>query len=168
MIKKLAVVSLCLVFILGSLASAAPKPKLSGGKNMKSELEAAYNSLRKAISDKKYDALSNILEPAKNGIKIPPKEKLNDEAWGGLLEIFQDLSTTKFIKVEQKGDWAGYYMLTDVDDPNYITIDLLKFHKVGGKWKVSGSRFSSSIQKEGDATKAIEQEIKNNPGFKLP
>jgi hypothetical protein len=171
MLKRILVGVLCVSLIIGiSLANA----KTTGGKKMngeiRKELETAYNSLRKSISDKNYAEFSKLLEPAKDGMKVPPKEKMSDEAWEGILDTFEDLANAKFITVKTKGDWAGYYIQTYVDDPNYLTIDLIKFHKVDGKWKVSGSRFGSSISKEAgaDQNKAILNEIDSNQGFALP
>lgn len=45
---------------------------------------------------------------------------------------------TEFIKLLIKDDWAAYYLKTDTDDLNYISVHVYLFHKVKGRWKICG------------------------------
>ena len=140
-------------------------------KELRKELEATYNKLLKAIKDKNYEIFSNLLESAKPGLQVPPKEMMSGDAWESIGLVFEDLSKTRFIAVKMSGDWAGYYMEAYLDDPNYVTIDVIKFHLVNKKWKVSGKRYDSSIERKSsneENRKRILKAIDTDPNFKLP
>jgi hypothetical protein len=140
-------------------------------KELREKLEGVYNQFLKAAKNKDYEMVSNLLESAKPGPPLPPKEMMTGDTWESIGLVFEDLSKTRFIAVKMSGDWAGYYMEAYLDDPNYVTIDVIKFHLVNKKWKVSGKRYDSSIERKSsneENRKRILKAIDTDPNFKLP
>ena len=132
--------------------------------SLQKDLETTYNNFRKTIADKDYQTFSKLFEPAKES-EIT-EDKFNS-AYEFLSDLYPPLDTMKFIKVSQSGAWAGYYVQAELDDPNYTTVDVIKFHKIGDNWKVSGSISGSSFPKDSTTT-TIETELKNSEALQLP
>jgi hypothetical protein len=135
----------------------------------RAELETVYNKVRAAVKAKDYDAFLALVEPAKDR-PAPPKAVFADAA-PMILDGFPDLATTKFVKIGVSGDWAGYYALTDLDDKNFVTVAVFRFHRVAAGWKLSGAVASSSLPKAATAAedqKAVAKEIETNESFRLP
>lgn len=60
--------------------------------------------------------------------------------------VLPDLSQQKFLEVKQEGDWAGYYYLSDLDQADRLTINVMRFHNVSNTWKVTTQSGVSSIE----------------------
>ncbi len=132
--------------------------------NLQTDLESTYNKFRKAILDKDFTTFSSLFEPAKESEVTEDKFSMASDV---LLDFYPTLESVKFIKAIQNGDWAGYYMQAELDDPNYTTVDVIKFHKSGGVWKINGSISGSSFPKDSTTT-TIESEMKNSEALQLP
>lgn len=136
--------------------------------DLRTELEQVYANVRLALEKNDADAYIALTEPAKN---VDPAQLRAHwaEAVDVLKDIHPDLKTTKFLKLELQGDWGGYYRLTDLEDKNYITIELMLFHRVDGKWKLNGRTFGTSIRREEGVTDevAIQKELTTNEGYKI-
>lgn len=71
-------------------------------------------------------------------------------------ELYAALDPTKFIDIRQNGDWVGYYRLSTIAigmNDNVETkqaIEVLRFHKVNGNWKVYQHVSSASTYAEDD------------------
>jgi hypothetical protein len=132
------------------------------------ELETIYNKVRAALQTKDYAAFVAMVEPAR-GQPLPKKDF--DAHAGSFLEEHPDLATTRFIKVAVKGDWAGYYMLSGLDDEQFLNIEFFRFRKVGNGWKLLGATASAQFPK--GATPAaneriVAREIENNEILQMP
>lgn len=135
----------------------------------RADLEALYNKARAAVKAKYYDAFLALVEPAKER-PAPPRPVFVDAAEMILIGL-PDLATTKFLKIAASGDWVGYYALTDLDDKNFVTVSVFRFHKAASGWKLSGGSASSSLPKGETAAedqKAVAKEIETNKNFQLP
>ncbi len=130
-------------------------------KELRKELENAYNNVRQALIKKDYETFIKVIEPAKPKAYVP-KEQWPD-AVGFLIGMYEDLKKLEFIKVVDKGEYAYMILRTYLDDENYITIDAFKFHKVKGKYILSGKGRGTSFPKDKDAKKMqanINEEVK--------
>lgn len=58
---------------------------------------------------------------------------------------FPDLAGTNFVDAKQQGEYAAYYFISDPQDTNYLTIEVIRFHQVGGIWLMGQKRYSTSI-----------------------
>jgi len=117
-----------------------------GPTDLRADLENTMGKVRASVESGDYESFVRLIEPspkAKNrhlskeqfakGVSDPKAKKM-------LLELmFPDLKTqTKYIKTKTLGDWAAYYAETDLDDKNYLSVDMFLFRKVGGEWRVRG------------------------------
>lgn len=139
------------------------KVKTTMATDLKTQLEQTYTNFRKAIETKDYKTFEKLFEPAKN---VSLSEDKFMQASEMILDSYPALSTVKYIKTAESGEWAGYYIQSELNDPNYITVDVIKFHKVSGQWKVSGSISGSSFPKDSTTT-TIESTIKNSEELQL-
>jgi hypothetical protein len=133
------------------------------------KIEAHYTQVRDALTAKDFDKFIGLVEPAKER-PLPPKDVFADAAPTILEMAYPELSKTKFIKTESKKDFAGYWMITDPDDANYLTITFLKLHGGPKGWKLLGTMFSSSVRRGKDAAEdeaIIKKEIAKNPQLRL-
>jgi hypothetical protein len=132
--------------------------------NLQSQLESTYNQMRTALQNKDLNGFLAVM-PVPAGSPTPTASQFSQAATA-MLTQFPDLSQTQFIKVDQKGDSAGYYYQTDLNNPNFVSISMVKFQKVNGDWTISASgSFGSSFPKNG--SKTIDSELQSNPGFQL-
>lgn len=136
--------------------------------DLRKELEAAYARLRAAIENKNFSEFAAAVEPAKERPNPPPE--MFEEAAEFMKDAFPTLSAKAFLKIETRGAWAGYYLRTELDDADFTTLTLVKFHKIEGHWKVYGGLFSASFPRSTDPAAEparIEKELRENPKFKL-
>ena len=132
--------------------------------NLRSQLETVYNQLRVALQNDDLNGFLAVV-PVPAGSPTPTASQFSQAA-PAMLTQFPDLSQTKFIKVDQNGDVAGYYYQTNLDDPNFINISMVKFQKINGSWTISAAgSFGASFPKNGSDT--IETELQTNSGFQL-
>jgi hypothetical protein len=139
-----------------------------GNQSQQLELEAVYNGVRASLESKDFDAFTMLVEPA---VELPALAK-SDWLEGAefLLDMYPDLANTKFQRTNASGERAGYYTLTELDDPNFINIMMFKFHRAGSSWKLSGSAYGMSFpstKNAADDEKAIAKELDTNPKFRL-
>ncbi|MBI4399692.1 hypothetical protein HY570_02990 [Candidatus Micrarchaeota archaeon] len=162
---------------------------------LKKELEKVYEEsvaqfnrdlekLKKAIPairKKDYSTLVSIFKTLENkSFVLPDREQLEKIPQKELEESIELLSSdaarppeiknSKFIAVKSEGPSAAYYMQTDLDIPDCITITVVRFHKVGTGWKRDDMIYSSSFAKgatEKENQEAIVKEMETNPGLKL-
>ena len=112
---------------------------------LRKELEGTYQQVRTALKTKNYEAFVALFEP-------PEGKTLTKAQWpeasAGLSEMLPEASKMRFIRLIPDNDWAGYFFQEVDNDPNFITVTLFRFHRVGQGWKLSGAVQSNSIRKE--------------------
>ena len=136
---------------------------------LQAEVEAIYERVRASLASGDFDAFTALIEPAAASPALTKPDWL--AAAGFLLSTYPDLANTRFQRTNERGDWAGYYTLTELDDPNFINIMMFTFHRAASSWKMSGAAygvsFPSSKNAADDAT-AIVRELDTNSKFRLP
>lgn len=71
-------------------------------------------------------------------------------------ELYAALDSTKFIDTRVDGDWVGYYRLGTIsigmngEMENKPAIEVIRFHKVNGNWKIYQQVSSASAYEEDD------------------
>lgn len=132
---------------------------------LQKELEVTYAQLKSALNEKNSDRFLSVFEPVEPS-KVPSKEEFAEAAV--LLEtLFPDLSNTKFIRVNQKGDLAAYYYQSYLDNPNFNTLDMLRFRKINNQWKISGQSYGYSWKKNEQGSQSVDEVLKNKLEFQL-
>ncbi len=126
---------------------------------LKTQLEASYNNLVQVIASGDKDGFVMIMDPEK---KSPSP---TDDQWKQALPVisktFPALSTTQFLKIDQKNETrAYYYYLTNLQDKSYTSVNVAIFNKINGEWKISGNIFSSNFPKSSDEAKEKEAIVK--------
>lgn len=112
---------------------------------LRKEVESTYQQVRAALKAKNYDVFVALYEhPA--GKPVPKAQW--PEASAVLAEALPELSKMRFIRLISDDDWVGYFFQELDNDPNFITVTLFRFHRVGQGWKLNGAVQSSSIRKE--------------------
>lgn len=143
--------------------------------NLRGELETIYNAARVSIDEATPDTyFTHVEEAAKDPAKVAEFKALWPEPQTKTMMknfLFTDLATTEFIKVEQQGDWAGYYYLSDLQEKGRLTINIFRFHRINGKWMAYPRTSVSSVPFEGttpaERTQAIETEIQESDSLKV-
>ncbi len=128
-------------------------------------LEEAYERIRSALERKDFEAFRGLVHPA------PASPDAWEETAADLAESFPPLSGTRFVAARACGDWAGYYFETGLDDPDYATLELIRFRRAGPGWALSGGPASSQYERSADPAAvrdALLFEIQNDPYLKLP
>ncbi len=141
--------------------------------DLKTDLETSYQRVRASLQKDTPDEYLTTI-----AIKDKEKEHKNiHELWKNpqvrktLNEfVFMDLKQTTYLETRQEGDFAGYYYRFNEPDGKYITISLVRFHKVNGVWKPMTSSGTATIPRETDEAKnkeAIQEELKTSSSLTL-
>lgn len=129
------------------------------------QLEQVYRAVRAALEGKDYPKFLQLVIPAKSG-KPPPPEAFDKVALN-LLDDRPVLEQLNFVKVEQSGDWAGYYTENRVADPARTFIMFFSFKRTPQGWKMSGHVTIHAIPQVNNQYRTLD-EIALNPIFRLP
>ena len=138
-------------------------------RQLKTELEETYGKLKVALKNKDYDGFIALYEPLKD--ERPMSKKQWTKVAKFLNSDYEELATTRFIQVDKSGEWAGYYFQSVLENPNWITLSVRRFHMVGKVWKVVGFSYHKTFPKatNGAENKArIIKELETNAWFRLP
>jgi hypothetical protein len=133
----------------------------------RTEIETSYNKFRATLETNDFDGFLSLMEPAKPGLTMSRDDWL--EAVEFLLDTYPSLGKTRYHSTTVSGDWAGYYVLTDLDDPHFINIVMFRFHRVAEMWKLSGNAYGMTFPRLNSAAEnqhAIESELATNPKFR--
>jgi hypothetical protein len=129
------------------------------------QLEGVYRAVRASLVTPDYPTFLRLIIPARSG-KPPPKEAFEKVA----LNLADDrpvLEQLDFVKVEQSGDWAGYYTENRVADPSRTFILFYAFKHTPEGWKMSGRVVVHAIPQVQGQVRTLD-EIAQNPDFRLP
>lgn len=137
-------------------------------------MEALYNAVRASV-DEPIPAtyFTRVEEATHNPEKVAQftAHWSDAETKNALKEhLFPDLSTTRFIRAAQNSDWAGYYFLSEPEDKEHITVNILRFHRVNGQWMISpkmGSYTVNPPEKLEDTTSTINTLIQDSDILQL-
>ena len=136
------------------------------GNQVRSELEAVYGAVLKALREKDFGTfLASVFGPEEAGEEV---RKQFGEMAGSILEFSPELSQTTFVTIKMEGeDLAGYYCI--LQDANFANILLTRFVKAGDRWRmVLDSQGYSFQPKAGDDILAKAREfIKTEGSLKL-
>lgn len=131
--------------------------------DLRSALETIYLAARASVDEPTPDAFLRIAEvpsftPEK---ETKLRETWNDEMSKNALKnfVFEDPSKHEFVKVVERGEWAGYYYLSDLTEADRLTVNLMRFHQVGGTWKVYMQQSVASEPFEAESGKTRAQAI---------
>lgn len=140
----------------------------------RTQFEGIYKTVRASLDDPTPDTFLTLVEvPDASPEKIAKlRETWSDAENKNALKnfVFGDLATQEFIQVKQEGDWAGYYYLSDLEEAGRLNVNLLRFHKVNGDWKIymkqsiSSEEFDENSGK--DRTEAIQEIIRGSDSLK--
>jgi len=134
--------------------------------DLRTDLEKAYASVLEALARQDREAFFARTQDA------PP---IPAEAWEDNLDLlaaaYPSLEKTRFLIAHDFGGFAGYYLLEELDDPNFTTVAVYWFHRGAGEWKLGPGKFGSSFPTDPNPAKnqeLVAAEIQNNPGFRAP
>ena len=137
-------------------------------------MEALYNAVRASVDEPTPATyFLRVEEATHNPAKVAQftQHWPDTETKNALKEhLFPDLSTTRFIRAKQGADWAGYYFLSELEDKEHITVNILRFHKVNGQWMISpkmGSYTVNPPEKPEETTSTIDQLIQESDILQL-
>lgn len=127
--------------------------------NLKTELESVYGTFQQCLDlDTPDQALMMIdqtgLPTSASDIFRGLWDNPEKKQWMKS-ELYAALDHTKFIDIRQQDDWVGYYRLSSIaigindNIENKPAIEVLRFHKVNGNWKLY-QQVSSASAYEGD------------------
>jgi len=140
----------------------------------KDDFVKLWNDVRHAISEGNLAKWTDLTVPSGESTENRPANQKDFAAVKDfMLDSIPDLKTSQFIKFDKNDKEAMFVLWRDVDDKNWITIDVFKFINSGNKWRLSGHVAGSSFSrknsdgKDVDAAKAIEKEIQQNCEFHL-
>jgi hypothetical protein len=103
------------------------------GAALRKELETVYNAQVESLVKRDPGAFLESLYGAEERAEMI-RSRFAEMA-EGLLEMIPRLDQTTFVAVRTEGDdLAGYYFF--VRDPQFVNIQLSKFVKVGGRWRI--------------------------------
>ena len=149
---------------LMSLAMAGAFAQVAGSATFLKELQASYGKLQKAIQDKNFAAFQKAIVPPKANTPAFTEKQFKD-ALPAFAKIYGPLDAAAFLAARQDGDVAGYYFLAK-SAANLTAVQLIRFEKVGGDWKVengASSAAAAEADKKAQALKLIDQD----PNLKL-
>ncbi len=138
---------------------------MSFEENLRGAIEEIYERIRSALGRRDFEAFRSAVEPA----PAPPADW--EAAAQDLEEAFPPLAQTRFLCIRKAGDWAGYYFEAAPDDPDYGTLELLRFRRADGGWKLSGDPVICQFAVPGDPAarrNALLDETAEAPFLKLP
>jgi hypothetical protein len=171
---RLLVFFLALNVALFAAAADAPGPQSPAGKpaaddnsqqRLRFELEQVYRSVRESLVERNYQKFLNLVLPAREG--PPPPEAAFDKVVLNLLDDYPVLEQLTFVQVVRSGDWAGYYTVNNVADPNNVFIHGYKFKHTAEGWKMSGRVAGVMVPRVKGEYRVLD-EIALNPAFRLP
>lgn len=93
------------------------------------DLEKSYNELSQIIKANDYDGFVEFLKIYGDPGQIPTQEDWDEQVHNFFKEQFPDLSQTRFIKIEKRGNFAAYYLESDLDNPDSLTVRLILFYQ---------------------------------------
>ena len=134
---------------------------MSPGDDLRRALEEAYARLRTALARRDLGAFRDLAEPA------PSSPGDWEETAAGLEDSFPPPEETRFLAVREAGDWAGYYFETELGDRKYATLELLRFRRTAGGWKLSGGPVASQVERPPDPAALLEL-VRDDPFLRLP
>jgi hypothetical protein len=163
--------ALSLLLLTGTAEAAQPAAKQAAAGNaippetLRLQLEGVYRAVRASLIAADYPTFLRLIIPARSG-KPPPREAFEKVA----LNLADDrpvLEQLDFVKVEQSGDWAGYYTENRVADPSRTFILFYAFKRTPEGWKMSGRVVVHAIPQVQGQLRTLD-EIALNPDFRLP
>jgi hypothetical protein len=141
---------------------------------LREPLEAVYTAIRSSFDEPKPDTYLSLLDAAEVSAEMRAKLETNwsnSEMKQSLKEmLFPDLAQTRFVDVRTEGEFAGYYFLSDPQDPAFLTIEIIRFHRVGGAWKMRQARGSVTIPPGAhpeESQQKILHEIETDEGLRI-
>jgi hypothetical protein len=152
-------------------AQAAPAAAPQGQRNgtspelLRFQLERVYRAVRHAVEMRDYPTFLQLVIPAQSG--KPPPPAAFDRIALNLLDDYPVLEQLNFVKVDQSGEWAGYYTENRVADTERIQILFFKFKRGPQGWKMSGRVVEQDIPYTVGRYRTLD-EIALNPAFRLP
>jgi hypothetical protein len=129
------------------------------------QLEQVYRAVRAALESRDYAAFQRLVIPARSG--KPPPQAAFDKVALNLLDDYPVLEQLDFVKVEQSGDWAGYYAEDRVADMSRTYILFFRFKRGPQGWRISGRVVAHDIARVSGQYRTLD-EIALNPIFRLP
>ncbi len=133
--------------------------------DQRAEFERLYKAVRGTLDESTPDKFLQLVEiPDSSPEKIAKlRETWSDVESKNALKnfVFSDLATQEFIQVTQEGDWAGYYYLSDLEDPNRLNVNLLRLHKQSDGWKIYMRQSISSEEFDASSGKSRAEMIQD-------
>ncbi len=137
-------------------------------------MQELYTKARESVDQAAPDAYFNFVEEiTKDRSKIDEfRARWSESETKRALKTFAlpDLATGKYIDFKQEGDWAGYYYLSELEDTSRITIEVVRFHRVDGRWMVypSGGSYSAEAPAtEAERVVAIKEAMEESDALRL-
>jgi hypothetical protein len=121
--------------------------------DLRAELEGVYADFKRSLRERNYLGFVATFQPARN--RPHPDEETFVAGARMLDEHFPDFAAVHFVRATEFDEWAGYYVETERDDPNFTTITVYRFQRVDGRWKVSGRINTESLPKVHDAAEVV-------------
>ncbi|MBP6945561.1 hypothetical protein KBD61_05810 [Patescibacteria group bacterium] len=127
--------------------NAASSHQVTG--SLREQLEATYAAIGDSFKEPTPDTYLSLID-AKD--KTPDMIQKLQKNWADpeIKQMFKQatfpgLAGTNFVDARQQGDYAAYYFISDPQDTNYLTIEVIRFHQTNNIWQMSQRRNSTSI-----------------------
>lgn len=127
-------------------------------RNLRDELEETYDRVRSALMRGNLEDLRALVDPS-------PEDW--EEILGDLADSLPPRSDTRFLEARQAGDWAAYGFETDLEDPRWVTLVVVRFRRRGSTWKLSGGASASQFERPADPAD-LRERLRSDPFLALP
>lgn len=130
-------------------SSAPPTSSHQVVGSLREQLEATYASIRASFGEATpatYLSLINESDKTPDMVRKLQQNWTDPEIRQSIKEsVFPDIATAQFVDVRRQGDYAAYYFISDPQDTNYLTIEVIRFHQTNAVWQMMQKRYSTSI-----------------------
>ncbi len=149
----------------------APVPVSGAGAqvDLRSRLEAVYGEVQAALAGDDPDDLFALLESDQPPARLTPERW--QEATAELAEIYPPRGDMRFLRIETRGDWAGYCFEDLTGDAARVSLQILRFHRTQGRWRlIAGSPgvYFERSRDPLDDDRRVGGILATHPTFRLP
>lgn len=127
-------------------------------RDLRDELEEAYDRIRSALVRGNLEDLRSLADSSPEDWR---------EILGDLADSLPPRSDTRFLEARRAGDWAAYCFETDLDDPRWATLVVVRFRRRGPAWKLSGGPSASQFERPPDPAD-LRERVRSDPFLALP
>lgn len=129
--------------------------------DLRRRLEEVYDRLHSALTRRDLETFRSLADPAPSSA----------DEWEAILEDLAESlpprTRTRFLEARRSGDWAAYCFETDLEEPRWCTLVVVRFRRHGPDWKLSGGASAVQIERPSDPD-ALRKQARSDPFLALP